>query len=330
MGDLGQSATLAIGASEMTGDICKRLAEPFDPAIVSWRVGPTNQDKSKGMALAYIDARDVMRRLDEVCGPENWQNDYPWSDGKRVVCRIGIRIGEEWIWKTDGAGDTDTEGEKGALSDAFKRSAVHWGIGRYLYDTKSPWVAIQQKGKSYVIAESEFSRLAAMLPRPGKPVDARSPAPPHRPTQPASPPQAPTSGQQSRPFAEPAATGRDATSTAASHTRSPTGSVPPPNPEEPPEVAEARRVARSAFWSRDDYGIDPAVIQGGMARWDAEFIAQADAAPNIDAFLKLKQDNKEAGYAAAWEDSVQPAVIRHFRQRCAEIENRLSGKMAAA
>lgn len=139
------------------------LAAPFPPATVSWRVGPTNADKTKGMALAYIDARDVMRRLDEVCGPGGWQNDYPWSDGKRVVCRIGIKIGEEWVWKADGAGDTDTEGEKGALSDAFKRAAVHWGIGRYLYDTEAPWVQIVQKGRSYVIAESEMPRLARLL-----------------------------------------------------------------------------------------------------------------------------------------------------------------------
>src|SRR3546814_7926738 len=26
-------------------------------------------------ALAYIDARDVMRRLDDVCGPAGWQED---------------------------------------------------------------------------------------------------------------------------------------------------------------------------------------------------------------------------------------------------------------
>jgi hypothetical protein len=47
----------------------ERLAEPFPADAVSWRVGSTTQDKSKGMALAYLDARDVMDRLDLVCGP---------------------------------------------------------------------------------------------------------------------------------------------------------------------------------------------------------------------------------------------------------------------
>jgi hypothetical protein len=144
-------------------DILSKLAAPFPPDVVSWRVGSTNGDKTRGMALAYIDARDVMRRLDEAVGPENWQCDYPWSDGKRVVCRIGIRIENEWIWKTDGAGDTDYEGDKGALSDAFKRSAVKWGIGRYLYDVDSPWVAIEAHGKSYSIKEGELPKLRAKL-----------------------------------------------------------------------------------------------------------------------------------------------------------------------
>jgi hypothetical protein len=38
------------------------------------------------------------------------------------------------------AGDSDVEEEKGAISDAFKRAAVKWGIGRYLYDMPTPWV----------------------------------------------------------------------------------------------------------------------------------------------------------------------------------------------
>lgn len=145
-----------------------KLREPFEPDRISWRVGSTTKDKSKGMALAYIDARDVMQRLDDVCGPENWQCDYPHAATK-TVCRIGIKIGGEWVWKANGAGDTDIESEKGALSDAFKRAAVLWGIGQYLYDLDSPWVTLDTKtssdGKVYVngIAKHEFTRLHKLL-----------------------------------------------------------------------------------------------------------------------------------------------------------------------
>lgn len=148
-----------------------KLTAPFSPDDIHWRVGATNKDKTKGMALAYIDARAVMERLDAVCGPENWQCRYPHANGK-TVCEIGLYMGvgnsaltspPQWIWKADGAGDTDHEAEKGALSDAFKRSAVRWGIGRYLYDLTSPWVEIEQYGKSYKIKDSEQPKLRKLL-----------------------------------------------------------------------------------------------------------------------------------------------------------------------
>lgn len=160
----------------MTVDITK-LAAPFPPEKVHWRVGSTTQDKKKGMALAYIDARDVMERLDEVCGPENWQRRYVDAGNGRTCCEIGIRL-NDWVWKADGAGDTDFEGDKGAFSDAFKRAAVNWGIGRYLYDLDSPWVPIEQRGKSFIIADSAKPMLARALggvrqqaPAPAKPSD---------------------------------------------------------------------------------------------------------------------------------------------------------------
>src|SRR6186713_1695699 len=108
----------------------ERLAEPFHPDKVSWRVGSTSGDKSKGMALAFIDARDVMERLDLVCGPAGWERRHPHVGGT-TTCEIAIKIDGEWVVKADGAGDTQVEAEKGSLSDAFKRAAVNWGVARY-------------------------------------------------------------------------------------------------------------------------------------------------------------------------------------------------------
>lgn len=147
-------------------DIFERLAAPFPPARISWRVGSTNKDKTKGMALAYIDARDVMNRLDEVIGPTNWQARYPHA-GAKTVCEIDIWVdGRGWVTKADGAGDTDVEAQKGSLSDAFKRAAVRWGVGRYLYDLASPWVEIEAFGRSYAITAAAKQRLAKIIGAP--------------------------------------------------------------------------------------------------------------------------------------------------------------------
>lgn len=132
-------------------DIFEQLRAEFPRNAISWRAQSMKADGSAAMALAYIDARDVMNRLDDVLGPDGWQCRYPHANGK-TVCEIGIRVGQEWIWKADGAGDSDIEAEKGALSDAFKRAAVRWGIGRYLYDLDSPWVdceSYERGGKRY-------------------------------------------------------------------------------------------------------------------------------------------------------------------------------------
>lgn len=149
--------------------IFEQLAAPFNPDAISWRVGSTNGDKTKGMALAYIDARDVMDRLDEVLGPDKWQCRYPHANGK-TVCEIGVWVpaiadptGDPWVWKSDGSGDTDFEADKGALSDAFKRAAVRWGIGRYLYALPSPWVAIEQRGRTSIIVKDEEPKLRDFL-----------------------------------------------------------------------------------------------------------------------------------------------------------------------
>lgn len=138
------------------------LAAPFPPDRVSWRIGQMKKgDATKGKALAYLDARDVMGRLDEVCGPGGWQCRYSHALNK-TVCDIGVKVGDEWVWKADGAGDSDIEAEKGALSDAFKRAGVRWGIGRYLYDIPSPWVAVNQWKQ---IEDAEHAKLEGLLER---------------------------------------------------------------------------------------------------------------------------------------------------------------------
>ena len=145
---------------ETAQELFDALCMPFAAEEIDWRVGSTTQDKSKGMALAYIDARAVMDRLDSVCGPENWQCNYSQGVGTSIVCNLGLRMPNgDWIWKADGAGATDVEGEKGMLSDALKRAAVRVGVGRYLYQMDSPWVALEPAGRSFKIPDTERKKL---------------------------------------------------------------------------------------------------------------------------------------------------------------------------
>lgn len=141
------------------------LATPFPSQLVDWRVGPTNQRNKKpgeqlrGQPLCYVDARTVMERLDSVCGIDGWQNSYTPGVGTSIVCNIGIKVGGEWLWRSDGAGPSDMEAEKGTLSDAFKRAAVRWGIGRYLYDIHSGWIDLEERGTTAIIPSAARANL---------------------------------------------------------------------------------------------------------------------------------------------------------------------------
>ena len=103
------------------------LALPFAPEDLEWRLQNTIEEKMRGLAVPYVTNRAIQNRLDEVCGPENWYNDFkPWhSNGKKEAQLCGIAIyfeGRGFITKWDGAEDSDIEAVKGGLSDSFFRS----------------------------------------------------------------------------------------------------------------------------------------------------------------------------------------------------------------
>lgn len=129
--------------SQSADVLLTQLKNPFDPKFLKWRVGATNKDKTKGIALAYLDAREVMKRLDDVCGPDRWQSRLTRT-GDGFTCEIGIKFDDEWVWKSNSAGDTKVEPIKGGSSDAFKRAAAVWGVGRYLYYLPNKWVELNE------------------------------------------------------------------------------------------------------------------------------------------------------------------------------------------
>lgn len=157
----------------------KDLYRPFPADVVHWRAQTVTKARGEGyaaLALAYIDARDVMDLLDSVCTPPNWQSEHFDAGNGKLGCRIGILIDDQWVWKSDGAGDTDVEAEKGAFSGALKRAGVSWGIGRYLYDLGNVWVPCeatdsQGKPKFKKFTDDPWNHVrnrAAFLPKPKK------------------------------------------------------------------------------------------------------------------------------------------------------------------
>lgn len=132
-------------------EIMQRLAEPFPYDAVGWKPQTLTKDKKKAMAIAFIDARNVMDRLDKTVGVENWIDEYRQMDHGNIECRLSVRINSEWITKIDVGGPSDQKDDgdkmKAAYSDALKRAAVKFGIGRYLYELVGQWVEVDEWGK---------------------------------------------------------------------------------------------------------------------------------------------------------------------------------------
>lgn len=163
----------------MTDKQAAALEYPFTAEEIEWRVLRTTKDKTKGQVTAFIDSRAIQKRLDSVLGRENWQNHLSTVAGKdnsgtAHICEISIYYADrgEWITKSDGAGSTDIEPIKGGLSNAFKRAASMWGIGRYLYNLKNIWVPL--KDGKYIPDEQlptlakQYNRFVVQYLQPAK------------------------------------------------------------------------------------------------------------------------------------------------------------------
>src|SRR5436190_2141338 len=108
-----------IKISDTNGQVARQLAVPFDTAEVRWKPGAVTGNRA--LAVAYVDARAVEGRLDEVLGVDGWQDHYECLANGSVVCKLRCRIAGRCITKADvGSGDR----LKAAFSDALKRAAV--------------------------------------------------------------------------------------------------------------------------------------------------------------------------------------------------------------
>lgn len=115
------------------------LQKPFGKEDMGWRIQSSGLKSDKknvwAMAIPFIDARAVQKRLDHVFGCFGWTQEYKELSPGKYICKLSVLVGDRWITKEDGSDETKIEKFKGGLSGAFKRVAASgFGIGRYLYD----------------------------------------------------------------------------------------------------------------------------------------------------------------------------------------------------
>lgn len=124
--------------------------------------------KNGVILLLYKNARVDMNILDETVGAGNWQREHYECKGN-LFCRVGIYCPSKekdsigWVWKSDCGVESNTEAQKGASSDSFKRSCFCWGIGRELYTAPFIWISDKkctiENGKCFDRFEVEAIRI---------------------------------------------------------------------------------------------------------------------------------------------------------------------------
>ena len=144
--------------------IGRELAAPFAPEAVEWRIQGKGGANARAQLVAYVSARAVAERLDDVVTPGGWS--FEWTplhvDARGDVQTARGVLTVYGVAKSDVGTGSNFEASKGCVSDALKRCAVLWGVGRYLYAIPAVWVTLDAKGN---IPAAELGKLREALRR---------------------------------------------------------------------------------------------------------------------------------------------------------------------
>ncbi|HXT15590.1 MAG TPA: Rad52/Rad22 family DNA repair protein [Gemmatimonadaceae bacterium] len=133
-------------------DIWAQLSAPLPAGVISWRQDgrPVQRDgRYFARFVAYVDANTVRERLDGVV-PGEWDLTLELlptlasDDHDEPTCSFKARLQILGVIREDVGTGRDY---KQAATDAFKRSAVRFGIAHELYAYEQNWVQVDGDGR---------------------------------------------------------------------------------------------------------------------------------------------------------------------------------------
>ena len=131
----------------LTAEMMQSLGEPFPAEAVQWKPQVTNKDRTRALAVPYVDVRSYVDRLNEIMGAD-WSDDYEVVEaGTVVLCRLTVG----GVTRSD-IGEADPEDQNtatSALAQAFKRACVKFGLGACLYRMPRRWEAYDAQARRF-------------------------------------------------------------------------------------------------------------------------------------------------------------------------------------
>lgn len=130
-----------------------KLAAPFPASAIGWKPKakePTPDGKMP--CVPYLVGHVIEERLDEVLGPDGWEDAYEPLDGLCVLCSLRVRLGSDrWVQRQGIGGPSKQEDAgdrlKAAETQALKRAAAKLGVGRYVARLPKLWLAYDRDKK---------------------------------------------------------------------------------------------------------------------------------------------------------------------------------------
>ncbi len=163
--------------------ITKELAMPFDEKEVKFK--PQTIKNNRALAIPYVDVRVIQDRLDHVLGVENWQDEFQLLPDGSVMCKLQLKIDGVWITKMDVGSPSEQPDSgdrvKAAVSDALKRAAVKFGVGRYLYRLPQIWADYDSTKRQFA-SPPRLPDWAIVRKKGATPPPNPTPAPAPKPT----------------------------------------------------------------------------------------------------------------------------------------------------
>ncbi len=147
---------------QLTLEYLQALAEPFPVECIEWKPGATNKDKSRALALAYVDSRYYQDRLNTVLGPA-WGDSYQVQVmGQKVAVVATLTLAGVTRSDVGEENASDPNALTTAKAQAFKRACVAFGLGAHLYRLPRNWVAYDGQRKRFT--DAALAELRHSLP----------------------------------------------------------------------------------------------------------------------------------------------------------------------
>jgi hypothetical protein len=156
---------VATTTTNLTQEDLKVLKAPFAKDNLGVKVQSFSKDRTRAMLVLYLQHTDVMNKLEEV--DPAWTSEVLGEERHGETCYVRTRLTLKGVARENVGEGGDP---KSAYSDALKRAAMLFGVGRYLYDSVTVWTEYndqRDRFRQWTVADYEkASRGQAHVPSP--------------------------------------------------------------------------------------------------------------------------------------------------------------------